>query len=153
MEQQRRGLRIAMTPAQIDAHLRLARTCRVASVGHGGAPHNSALWFVWDGTALWLYSIVKSQRWTNLERDPRVSVLVDGGERYDELWGLELVGHVEFVGPIPRAAGDDSDLAEPERLFGEKYAGGAFVPDGRHAWLRLVADKILSWDFTRLAQG
>lgn len=150
MKEQRRGQRIAMTPAEVDAFLGEERTCRVATVGGDGAPHTSALWFVWDGSALWLNSIVKSQRWTNLSRDDRVSALVDAGVAYDELRGVELLGRVEQVGDVPRTEGTDPALAVPEQLFGEKYAGGRFVPDGRHAWVRLIPEKIVSWDFRKL---
>jgi PPOX class probable F420-dependent enzyme len=150
MQPQRRGNRIAMTPDERDEFLRTERTCRVASVGADGAPHTSALWFVWDGAALWLNSVVKSQRWTNLERDPRISVLVDAGEDYFDLRGVELIGRVAPVGEAPRTAEANAELNEPERLFGEKYAGGPFTPDGRHAWVRLVPEKIVSWDFRKL---
>jgi PPOX class probable F420-dependent enzyme len=152
MRQQRRGRAIAMTADEIDAYLRAARTCRVATVGADGAPHVSALWFVWDGTTLWLNSLVKSQRWTNAVRDPRVSVLVDGGIEFMELHGVEVIGRAEVVGEVPRTDGPDKVLAEPERLFGEKYVGGRFVSDGRHAWLRVVPDKIVSWDFRKLGR-
>ena len=74
---QRRGRALAMTPAERDAFLSAQPVCRVATVGRGGKPHVSPLWFVWDGGALWLYSIVRSQRWTDLAADPRVSVVVD----------------------------------------------------------------------------
>jgi Pyridoxamine 5'-phosphate oxidase len=148
---QKRGQRIAMAAEERDAFLLQERTCRVASVGGDGAPHVSALWFVWDGTALWLNSIVKSQRWTDLARDPRVSVIVDAGDGFGELRGVELLGRVEQVGDVPRSDAPDDDVAEPERLFGEKYSGGTFYPDGRHAWLRLVPEKIVSWDFRKMS--
>lgn len=150
LKEQRRGRRIAMTPAEVDEYLRTARTCRVGTVGAGGAPHVSALWFVWDGTALWLNSLVKSQRWTDVGRDPRVSVLVDGGQEFMELHGVEILGEAQVVGDVPRGSDPDPALAEPERLFGEKYLGGQFVADGRHAWLRVVPRKIVSWDFRKI---
>jgi hypothetical protein len=43
------------------------RTCRVATASQDG-PHLTPLWHVWDGTALWLYSVVRSQRWTDISR-------------------------------------------------------------------------------------
>ena len=150
MREQRRGRAIAMTVVEVDAYLREARTCRVGTVGSDGAPHVSALWFVWDGDALWLNSLVKSQRWVNVVRSPRVSVLVDGGDEFMELHGVEVIGEAEVVGEVPRTEAADPALAEPERLFGEKYAGGRFVPDGRHAWLRVVPDKVVSWDFRKI---
>ena len=91
MKAQRRSRRIAMSPEERDEFLLRQRTCRVATTGEGG-PHLTALWFVWDGSSVWLTSIVSSQRWTDLERDPRVSVLVDDGEGYLELRGVEIRG-------------------------------------------------------------
>lgn len=152
-KQQRRGRRIAMTPAEVDEFLTAERTCRVATIGADGRPHVAPLWFVWDGHALWLNSIVRSQRWTDLVRDPRVAVVVDAGEDFLELRGAELTGRIEQVGEAPRTASPDPDLAEPERLFARKYTkGDEFVPDERHAWLRLVPEKVVSWDFRKLAR-
>lgn len=153
MREQRRSRRIAMTAEEIDAYLRTQHTCRVATVGGDGAPHVSPLWFAWDGTALWLNSVVRSQRWANLVRDPRVSIVVDSGEAYLELRGVELIGAAEVVGEVPRTNEPDPAVAEPERLFGQKYTGGAFVADGYHAWMRVVPDKIVSWDFRKIPGG
>jgi PPOX class probable F420-dependent enzyme len=151
MREQRRAKRIAMTPEERDRFLDAQRTCRIATVGADGSPHVSALWYVWDGSTLWLNSLVKSQRWTNLMRDPRVSVLVDGGEGYFELCGIELIGRVEPVGEAPRGSDPVAALEEPEGLWGAKYTGGSYASDGKHAWVRLVPDKIVSWDFKKLA--
>jgi nitroimidazol reductase NimA-like FMN-containing flavoprotein (pyridoxamine 5'-phosphate oxidase superfamily) len=83
LQQQKRGRRIAMTPQEIDEFLTVQRTARVATT-NGDGPHVTPLWFIWDGGALWLYSITKSRRWADLRHDPRVAVLVDevprGGE-------------------------------------------------------------------------
>jgi hypothetical protein len=141
-----------MSSEEVDAFLGEQRTCRVASVGADGQPHNKPLWFVWDGSSLWLNSIVRSQRWADLQREPRVSVVVDTGHDFDELRGVELLGSVEVVGDVPRTAVPDLSLESPERLFGEKYAGGSFVADGRHAWLRLTPVKMVSWDFRKMAR-
>jgi hypothetical protein len=147
--QQRRGRKIAMTKEEVDDFLGQERTCRVATSGSQG-PHLTALWYVWDGTALWLTSVVRSQRWTDLERDPRVSVLVDAGEAYGELRGVELRGRVEVVGEVPRVGQPDERLAEPELLFARKYTDGEARNDGRHAWLRLIPDTLVSWDFRKM---
>jgi len=146
---QRRGRALAMTQGERDAFLSAQPVCRVATVSRGGRPHVSPLWFVWDGGALWLYSIVRSQRWTDLAADPRVSVAVDdGGANFGELRGVELSGRAVIVGEVPRAGETYPELDAPERLFAEKY--GRMRHDARHAWLRLVPEKIVSWDFRKL---
>jgi hypothetical protein len=151
MREQRRGRKIAMTPEERDAFLGAERTCRVATVGAEGGPHVTPLWFAWDGASLWLTSIVKSQRWTDLQRNNRVSVIVDAGHDYMELRGVELRGMVGVVGEVPRTGEQVPELEIPERLYAEKYTGGHVLHDGRHAWLRLTPGKIVSWDFRKLA--
>jgi Pyridoxamine 5'-phosphate oxidase len=153
MKQQRRGHVIAMSAEEMDWFLGAQRTCRVATVGPGG-PHVSPVWFAWDGRALWIYSLTRSQRWANVSRDPRVAVVADAGHHYHELRGVEIEGEAAAVGPVPRTGGDDPDtpeLAGPERLMAAKYFGsGGMIHDGRHAWLRITPLKIVSWDFRKL---
>lgn len=149
-EPQRRGRRIAMSEEEVDAYLRTARVCRVATATPDGDPHVSPLWFAWDGAALWLYSVTRTRRHAHLQRNPRVAVVVDGGEGFFELHGVELRGEIEQIGESPRTGTPDRELAEPERIFADKYLDGNFVYDGRHAWLRLRPAQLVSWDFRKL---
>lgn len=148
---QRRGRRIMMTEAERDTFLAEQRTCRVATVGGDGAPHVGALWFVWDGASVWLYSITRSKRWAQLRKDPRIAVVVDDGHAYGELRGVELAGRAAFVGEAPRRGTACPELDAPERMFATKYFGLAEMPhDGRHAWLRLTPESVTSWDFRKI---
>jgi hypothetical protein len=94
---------------------------------------------------------VRSQRWADLLRDPRVAVVVDAGEEYQDLRGAEIKGTAEPVGEVPRHGTQDTRLATPELLFARKYLGVDSMPhDGRHGWLRVTPAKITSWDFRKL---
>lgn len=147
---QKRGRKIAMTDAERDAYLASQRTCRVATIGPDG-PHATPLWFHWDGRHVWLYSITRAQRWADLMRDPRISIVVDGGHDYEQLHGVEITGTVETVGEIPRVGEPDEELAAVESVFTKKYFGlDEMFHDGRHAWLRVTPSKISSWDFRKL---
>ena len=154
MREQRRGRVIAMSSSEMDAFLEKERTCRLATLGPDG-PHVSPVWFTWTGGALWIYSLTRSQRWADLQRDPRVAAVIDGGEHYAELHGVEIEGVAAVVGPVPRTGRrrpPDPELAEPERLMAGKYFEAAeMTHDGRHAWLRITPAKITSWDFRKLA--
>jgi len=70
---------------------------QVASIGRDGAPHLSTLFYVLrDGCiAFWTYAA--SQKIRNLERDPRVSALVEDGTDYFELRGVSISGTAEIV--------------------------------------------------------
>jgi hypothetical protein len=153
---QRRGRSIAMTDQERDQFLSEQRVCRVATVAPDGHPHVTPLWFVWtpESLALWLYSIVRSRRWVALQRTPWASVVIDSGLTYEELRGVELGGSVEVVGEAPRTGELVLELEEPERRFAAKYRGSDVMTyDGRHAWLRLEPETLVSWDFRKLAVG
>ena len=70
---------------------------QVASIGRDGAPHLSTLFYVVrDGCiAFWTYAA--SQKIRNLERDPRVSALVEDGTDYFELRGVSITGKAEIL--------------------------------------------------------
>jgi PPOX class probable F420-dependent enzyme len=151
--QQRRGRVIAMSAEELDAFLAEQRTCRFATTGPEG-PHVAPVWFTWDGQALWVYSLTRSQRWANVTRDPRVAIVIDDGHHYHELRGVEIEGQAAVVGPVPRTGEEAQppELAEPERRMAAKYSGGSeLAHDGRHAWLRITPLKLVSWDFRKLA--
>lgn len=79
--------------ATLDANLKV----QVASIGPDGSPHLSTLFYVvQDGLiAFWTYA--RSQKIRNLERDPRVSALVEDGVDYFELRGVSITGRAELV--------------------------------------------------------
>ncbi len=140
-----------MSEAELDDFLAEQRTCRVATVGADGAPHVSTLWFAWHEGSLWLYSVTRSKRWADLRHDPRLAVVIDAGEEYGELRGVELSGTAVFVGEAPRTGEPHPELDAPERLFAAKNFGLDAMPyDGRHAWVRLTPESVVSWDFRKL---
>ena len=141
-----------MLPEERDAFLEEQRTCRVATISVGGAPHVQPLWYVWLEESLWLTSLVRSQRWKDLERDPRMAVVVDAGGEYGDLRGIELAGRVEVVGEVPRTGAANPLLERVETRFVERYhgGGGSFPHDGRHAWLRMRLEREFSWDFRKI---
>jgi Pyridoxamine 5'-phosphate oxidase len=148
---QKRGRRIAMSPEEIDAFLSAQRTCRVATISVDG-PHATPLWFLWDGTHVWLYSITRAQRWSDLMKDPRIGIVVDAGHDYFDLHGVEITGTVEVVGEVPRSGEPNDQLAALEIQFAQKNFGiDQMVYDLKHAWLKVTPSKIASWDFRKLA--
>ncbi|MFC4784850.1 pyridoxamine 5'-phosphate oxidase family protein [Nocardioides sp. MAHUQ-72] len=70
---------------------------QVASIGRDGTPHLTTLFYVvLDGAiAFWTYA--RSQKVRNLERDPRISCLVEDGTDYFELRGVSMTGRAEIV--------------------------------------------------------
>lgn len=150
---QRRGRAIAMSKEELDLFLARQRTCRVATSGASG-PHVVPLWFFWDGESIWLNSVVRSQRWHDLRRDGRVAIVIDAGDSYGELRGVEIRGDAVAVGEVPRVGQPVPELVGPEAGFHRKYRdpGAAIAYDDKHAWLRVTPRKLTSWDFRKMAR-
>jgi PPOX class probable F420-dependent enzyme len=92
--------RIAMQSAEVAAFLTESRTAILATTGPDGTPDPVPMWFVVEDDVLWMRTYAKSQKVRNLERHPRAAILVETGERYVELRGVQLTGEVEIVRDI-----------------------------------------------------
>ncbi len=83
---------IRMTDEEIHAFLEEQRTLQVATIDHDGFPHLVAMWYTLIDNELAFWTYTKSQKAVNLRRDPRLTCLVEAGERYDELRGVQIKG-------------------------------------------------------------
>jgi PPOX class probable F420-dependent enzyme len=84
-----------MSPEGLARFLDEERTVTCATLGPRGLPHLMPLWYVVrDGPELWAWTYAKSQKVRNLERDPRATLQVEAGERYEDLRGAMLEADV-----------------------------------------------------------
>ena len=89
---------ITMTATEIQDFLSAGRkVLQVATLGKDGAPHLAPMWFVMDEGKIVFRSFTKSQKIVNLNRDPRLSVLVESGDAYAELQGVMIRGTATLV--------------------------------------------------------
>jgi PPOX class probable F420-dependent enzyme len=143
---------IRMTSAEVEAFLGERQTMNVATIGPTGHPHVVAMWYGFlDGKpAFWTFA--KSQKIVNLRRDPKLSALVEDGERYSELRGVELVG-------IGRIVEDRDEILAIGASVAERYTGPVtdasrpFLEDQAAKRLGVVIDveHAVSWDHRKLA--
>lgn len=89
--------RVAMTAAEASAFLAGSRKLQLATINPDGTPHLVTMFYVLidDRIAFWTYRA--SQKARNLARDPRVTCLVEAGEDYFELRGVQVNGTVRCV--------------------------------------------------------
>ena len=124
----------------------------VATAGPHGRPHLVPLWYVPEGTELRGWTYAKSQKARNLERDPRATLQVEDGVRYDKLRGAMLECDVEVERAPDRVA--EHGLA----LFA-RYGGGDLSPETRdmvakqapkRVALTFRPTRIVTWDHAKL---
>ena len=144
---------IAMTDEELVEYLEEQTILNVATIGPGGYPHVVAMWYeMIDGkAAFWTFG--KSQKILNLRRDPKMTCLVESGETYPELRGVELVG-------AGRIIEDPDQILHIGVQVALKYNGAAAISDEAMPFLEAQARKrlgvvldveqIVSWDHTKL---
>src|SRR3546814_34513 len=88
---------IRMTDEEVAEFLSGRHTMNVATANHDGTIHLVAMWYaVLDGDPVF-WTFGKSQKIRNLERAPGITCLVESGEEYAELQGVEIVGRGTVV--------------------------------------------------------
>lgn len=93
---------VAMSEAELQEFIETQKTIQVATINKDGTPHLVPLWFaVVDGNIV-LETFTKSQKVVNLVRDPRMTVLLEDGEVYEELRGATIYADAELIQDVDR---------------------------------------------------
>jgi PPOX class probable F420-dependent enzyme len=143
---------IKMTPEEADAFLHEQRTMSIATIGRDGRPHVIAMWYAFLDGAPCFWTFAKSQKVVNLRRDPRITCMVEAGETYDQLRGVELIAHARII--EDEAEVIRFGIAEFERYQGIKVTEAIMPQVTRMANKRVVikieVERVVSWDHRKL---
>jgi PPOX class probable F420-dependent enzyme len=143
---------VAMSDEEIRSFIESQKTVQVATINRDGTPHLVPLWFaVVDGDIV-LETFTKSQKVVNLERDPRLTVLLEDGDVYEKLRGLSIYAEAELVQDVERV--HDLHMAVlkrnteiPEETLEKVTRSMAAKKTG----IVIKAKRIVSWDHRKLA--
>ncbi len=140
-----------MTEEEVERFLQGRRHMSVATIGATGQPHLVAMWygFLDDSPAFWTYR--RSQKAVNLRRDPRLTCLVEDGDTYDTLRGVELVGRATLIE-------DQQTVAAVGRSVAERYSGplddsaraALLESAAKRVAVRIEVERVVSWDHRKL---
>lgn len=142
---------IRLTPEEQREFLASQRTIILATHDRRGYPHVVAMWYVVIDGRVHMTTYRRSQKAVNLRRDPRCTLLLESGERYDELKGLMIRGRAEL----------DEDPEVVARVLAAVHRKqiGALAPGTDEALraaahkrvvIRVIPERIASWDHSKL---
>lgn len=141
------------------------RVVIVSSHGPRGWPHSMPMWFTLrepEGEPhpdsalgeIWIWTYAKSQKVRNLERDPRATLLVEAGEEYIELRGIQIEAEAEIVRDHERVLefGKELTIRYSEGIDSiEGYAAEAMrAQASKRVAIRFTAKRVASWDHRKL---
>lgn len=144
--------RIRMSPAEVEAFLTEAHKMQLATINPDGAPHLVTMYYLPVDGVLGFWTYRASQKARNLERDARATCLVETGQGYDQLRGVQIQGSVERLEDMARIR--DVGLGVFTRYFGGSPADATEYLDAqaRKRWAYLLhPTKVASWDHRKLA--
>jgi PPOX class probable F420-dependent enzyme len=143
--------RVAMTADEVAAFLTGFRKVQLATINQDGTPHLVAMYYVMldDQITFWTYR--SSQKARNLARDPRITCLVETGEQYFDLRGVQVQGTVQCIE-------DPAAVREIGRHIAAGMAdaaAGALEEYVEHAARKrfgytVEPRRIISWDHSKL---
>ncbi|MFB3118728.1 MAG: pyridoxamine 5'-phosphate oxidase family protein [Myxococcota bacterium] len=147
---------IQMTDAEIRGFLRTRKTIILSSIGRDGVPHPMPMWFVADDDLVVSMATFRgTQKIVNLQRDPRVSLLVESGREYSELKGVVIYGTAELsedtdaiIASLESASQKETSEADAETRAAMKESIRKSA--SKRILIRVKPDRIISWDHSKL---
>ncbi|MGK5683146.1 PPOX class F420-dependent oxidoreductase [Actinoplanes sp. URMC 104] len=128
---------MAILPEGLLKLLRGASPCFVATVDPDGSPQLTEVWVGTDGERILINTVEGFRKVRNVERDPRVSVIV--ADPADVSTYYSVKGHVVDVTP--------KGAAEHIEQLAQKYLGGPYPWFGGRDQVRLIVtvevDKVI----------
>jgi PPOX class probable F420-dependent enzyme len=140
-----------MTAEEATTLLTESHKLQLATINQDGTPHLVTMFYAMQGGRIAFWTYRTSQKARNLARDPRVTCLVETGEEYFDLRGVQVVGRVVTVE-------DPSAVLEIGRGIAGVMAGmpgGAldeYVAHTARKRLGYLVDpvRVISWDHRKL---
>jgi nitroimidazol reductase NimA-like FMN-containing flavoprotein (pyridoxamine 5'-phosphate oxidase superfamily) len=118
----------------------------LTTVGANGYPHSVPIGYFRIGDDLYVGGRDGTQRLKNVERNRKVSALVESGGSMQDIKGLLVQGNAEVVRDGPRVL---ELLRESARRRGTPEDQLPAEPRPGVAYIRIRPRKFISWDYSR----
>lgn len=146
---------INMTLEEISDFLQKSRTIILVSNGKDGFPHPMPMWYAVDeNNVVYMTTFRKSQKINNLKRDPRVSLLVESGDVYQQLKSVVIYTEVELVSDVEATRDILFNISvqrgDLQADAGEAIREGMMNTASKRMGMKFTPDKIISWDHSKL---
>jgi PPOX class probable F420-dependent enzyme len=138
---------LTMSDDEIAAFLDAGRRVHVATINPDGSPHLVPLSYAMLDGRLSLWTDLRSRKVRNLRRDPRITCLIEEGERFADFRAVQLTGRAELVDDADRSLRMGLTLFErynPPLTEAMRTMAAGLVPE--RMLVVVVPERIVSWD-------
>ena len=141
-----------MNDDEVRAFLDGRHVLNVATFNHDATIHLVAMWYGFLDGDIVFETFAKSQKVQNLRRDGRITVLVEDGDDYGELRGVEIVGTGEIIEePNEILAVARDVIRRYHDLKPEDVDAAAELLANKRVGIRIRPERTVSWDHRKLS--
>ncbi len=140
-----------MTKGEVHAYLDSKPGWMVlTTLDRDGFPHSVPLGYFRRGDEILLGTVNRTRKVWNAKRNPKVSLLVESGDQMSNLKGVMIQGHATVL-DTPEQVLEASRAGA--RARGVAEADLPTEPSKRAAYIRVVPERIVSWDYSDSGSG
>jgi PPOX class probable F420-dependent enzyme len=145
---------IKMSDEEIDEFLADRNTISLASMNHDGSIHLVAMWYGFLDGMVAFETKAKSQKVQNLRRNPTITCMVETGDVYEKLKGVELVGTAEIIEDRDRLWQIGVSVFERyQGTYGEEMKPYVEAMLHKRVGIAVQVERVVSWDHGKLSMG
>ena len=143
---------IKMSDAEVNNFIAKQKSLQVATINRDGTPHLSTLWFDLVNGEIVFETFTKSQKIKNLQRDNRISCLLEDGLEYEKLRGVQINGIAQLhtaadaVHNLARGVMARNNPDIPEEMLDDI----AKAMSAKRTAVVVKVTKVISWDHGKL---
>ncbi len=142
-----------LTQSQLDAFLSRPLIARLATAAPSKddpslfQPHNTPVWFLWDGTSVYISGFTSTRKIKEVRRNPYIAVLIDVADAIDGISAVLMEGCCEWIQKPEFVA--QMSLRIYTRYMGEDGAQApepqSWLTDPENSIVKLTPARIYTW--------
>lgn len=109
-------------------------------------PHNTPVWFFWDGVSFYVSAFTSTRKMKEVQRNPFIALLIDHMDPVDGVTAVLVEGRAEAIQ-------EPEFIQEMSRIIYKKYMGEgvnapapqSWIVDPENAIIKLTPKKVSTW--------
>jgi len=124
------------------------KVCRLATVDRRGQPHVVPVWHILLDGDIYIETSPNSKKGQNLKVNPKIALVVDAGDAFDDYKGVMIQGTVQIVKDKRMLARFRDAMAQ--RYFGTSEHPGykSLVSGSDPLLLKIIPKRLVTWDYS-----
>ncbi|MGI9284440.1 MAG: pyridoxamine 5'-phosphate oxidase family protein [Pseudomonadales bacterium] len=143
---------VSMSEEEMWDFIETQKNIQVCTLNKDGSPHLTVMWFAIEEKTIVLETFTKAQKIVNLKRNPKMAVLLEDGEKYEELRGVSINCEAELIDDYETVHALHVDVVVRNQPGVTTEQAEEFTREmsKKKTVIRVRPQKVMSWDHRKL---